>query len=97
MASSSEAFEKFRTWRKSRTWLNVYVIERGQPEAVYSLRVCGLDEAESLVELKDDTPFSFAQFDVSEAEFSLEPCRMVVSREDVEWLIFEEIGDPDNS
>lgn len=90
MASSSEAFEKFWTWRKSRIWLKVTVIERGQPEDVFSLRVSGLDDDSSLVGLAGKVPHSFVQFDVTGAEFFLEPGRMVVSRDDLEWLIFEE-------
>jgi hypothetical protein len=90
MASSSEAFEKFSMWRKERIWLKVTVIERGQPEDVYSLRVYGLDAAESLVELTGETPRSSVQFDVTGAEFSIDSGRIVVSRDDMEWLIFEE-------
>jgi hypothetical protein len=32
---------------------------------------------------------SFWQFDVGQAEFSVETERVVVSRDDLEWLIFE--------
>ena len=90
MASSSEAFEKFSIWKKERIWLRVTVIERGQPEDVYSLRIFSLDEGSSLIDLVGEVPHSFPQFDVSGAEFSMESGRTVVSREDVEWLIFEE-------
>lgn len=93
MASSSEAFEKFSMWSRSRTWLNVTVIERGQPEHVLSLRICGLDEEQSLVGVVGREMHSFGQFDVGQSVFSLELERMVVSREDVEWLIFEEDED----
>jgi hypothetical protein len=94
MLSSSEAFEKFSTWKNSKTWLNVTVIERGQPEDVLPLRIFGLDEDSSHIDVVSDTPHSFGQFDVTGAEFFWEPGRMVVSREDVEWLIFE-VGDPE--
>ena len=90
MASSSEAFSKFWTWKNSKTWLKVYVIERGQPEDAYSLRVSGIDEELSLVDMVGKAPHSFVPFDMTGAEFFLEPGRMVVSRADVEWLIFEE-------
>jgi hypothetical protein len=93
MASSSEAFEKFSTWNISKTWLRVTVIERGQPEDALSLRICGLDTEQSLVGVVGKEPHSFGQFDVGGAEFFMEPGRMVVSRDDVEWLIFEEDGD----
>ena len=90
MASSSEAFEKFSIWKNSKRWLKVYVIERGQPEEVYSLRVSRLHEEFLLVDMVGREPHSFIPFDVTGAEFSWEPGRMVVSRDDVEWLIFEE-------
>jgi hypothetical protein len=32
---------------------------------------------------------SFAQFDIGHADFSVESDRIVVSRQDIEWLIFE--------
>jgi hypothetical protein len=90
MLSSSEAFEKFSTWKNSKTWLNVTVIERGQPEHVLSLRIIRLDEGPSLVNVIGRETHTFGEFDVTGAEFSWEPGRMVVSREDIEWLIFEE-------
>jgi len=90
MASASEAFEKFSTWSKDKTWLKVTVIERGQPEDALSVRICGLDWEQSLVGVVGKAMHSFGQFDVTTAEFSIEPGRMVVSRGDVEWLIFEE-------
>lgn len=90
MASSSEAFEKLSTWKNSRTWLNVTVIERGQRAKEYLLRISGLDEEQSMIGVVGDVMHSFAQFDVGESQFSVEPKRLVISREDIEWLIFEE-------
>jgi len=90
MLSSSEAFEKFSIWKNSKIWLNVTVIERGQPEDVLPLRIIRLDEESSLVNVIGRVAHTFGLFDVTGAEFSWEPGRMVVSREDVEWLIFEE-------
>ena len=66
------------------------VIERGQPEDALSLRICGIDVEQSLVGVVGKEPHSFGQFDVTGAKFFIEPGRMVVSRGDVEWLIFEE-------
>lgn len=90
MASSSEAFEKFSIWKNSKSWLKVTVIERGQSENVHSVRIIRLDEEPSLINVIGREMHSFGEFDVSGAEFSWEPGRMVVSRDDVEWLIFEE-------
>jgi hypothetical protein len=89
MASSSEAFEKFETWRKGKTWLNVTVIERGKPPDNLLVRIAALDEDATLVGVAGKVMHSWASFDVGEAEFSLEPSRVVVSRDDLEWLIFE--------
>jgi len=90
MASSSEAFEKFSIWKNSKSWLKVTVIERGQPENVHSVRIIRLDEEPPLVNVIGRETHSFGEFDVTGAEFFWEPGRMVVSREDIEWLIFEE-------
>jgi len=90
MASSSEAFEKLSVWKNSKTWLNVIVIERGQKAKEFFLRIAGLDEEQSMIGVVGEAMHSFAQFDVGESQFSVEPKRLVVSREDIEWLIFEE-------
>jgi hypothetical protein len=89
MASSSEAFEKFETWKNARTWLNVTVIERGKPEDKLFVRIIGTDEEANLVGIVGEVMHSFSQFDVGQADFSVEPGRIVVSRDDLEWLIFE--------
>jgi len=89
MASSSEAFEKFWTWRNSRTWLNVTVKELGQPEHKLFARISGIDEDASLVGVVGKAMHSFSDFDVGEAEFSVEHERVIVSRACEEWLIFE--------
>jgi hypothetical protein len=90
MASSSEAFEKFEMWNTSKTWLNVTVIERGQPEDKLLVRIFATDAEASRIGVVGKVMHSFSQFDVDESEFSVEPNRVVVSRDDVEWLIFEE-------
>lgn len=89
MASSSEAFERFSTWKNDRIWLNVTVIERGQPEETLFARISALDERHSLVGVSGKAMHSFSDFSVADSEFSVEPERVVVSRDDVEWLIFE--------
>jgi hypothetical protein len=89
MASSSEAFERLLIWKNARTWLNVTVIERGSPEHKLYARVVGVDEGASLVGLVGEVMHSFWQFDIGDAEFSIEADRLVVSRDDLEWLIFE--------
>jgi len=91
MVTTSEAFDRFETWRTAKTSLFVSVIERDKPEDMI-LGVCidALDLDANLVGIRKLLRPQYAQFDVGEAQFSLEPGRMVVSRNDVEWLIFEE-------
>jgi hypothetical protein len=92
MASSSEAFEKFSQWNKRKTWLNVTEIERGEPERMYpAVRIDAFEEDSSEVGILDPELRGYKTFDVEGAEFSIEPDRVVVSRDDVEWLIFEEM------
>jgi hypothetical protein len=53
------------------------------------VRIFGVDEEAKLVGIVGKVMHSFGQFDVGQAEFSVEADRMVVSRDDLEWLIFE--------
>ena len=89
MASSSETFERFSKWKNSRTPLKVTVIERGQPEDTYSGRIDTTDSVAGLVGICIGVK-SYRTFDVGDAVFSIEPDRVVVARDDVEWLVFEE-------
>ncbi|MGD0096635.1 MAG: hypothetical protein ABSB60_09070 [Terracidiphilus sp.] len=88
MASSSEAFAKFSTWKNLRTSLRVTVIDRGKPEDILSGRIDALDPDAPLVGMISGG--MYVQFPVAGAVFSVEPDRVVVSRDDLEWLIFEE-------
>ena len=93
MASSSEAFSRFSTWKNLDTPLKVTIIERGQSEVVVSARIDGLDESESQVGIIS-IDREFGWLDVGGAEFSIEPGRVVASRNDADWLIFEsEVGE----
>lgn len=87
MASSSEAFEKFSTWKNLSTSLSVTVIDRGKPEESLSGHIDALDPDASLVGMIVGN--RYLQFVVADAVFSVEPDRVVVSRDDSEWLIFE--------
>jgi len=88
MASSSEAFAKLSTWKNLRTSLRVTVIDRGKPEDILSGRIDALDPDAPLVGMISGG--MYVQFPVAGAVFSVEPDRVVVSRDDLEWLIFEE-------
>ena len=90
MASWSEAFEMFSTWKNRKTSLRVTMIERGESEIVFRVVIDALDEEASKVGILSPDERRYGLFDVGESEFFIEPGRMVVSRDDVEWLIFEE-------
>lgn len=89
MSSSSETFERFSRWKNSRTSLKVTVIERGQPEDVYSGRIDATDSDAEFVGICIGVK-SYRTFEVTGSVFSIESDRVVVARDDVEWLIFEE-------
>lgn len=90
MASSSEAFEKLETWRKSKTALKVTVIVGGQTTDVLVARIAAIDPDASLVGLAFEATRTYGRLAVEDAEFSIEPSRLVVTRSESDWLIFEE-------
>ncbi len=90
MASAPEAFKRFSQWKNDKAILKVTVIERGQPEHVYVVRLDVLDEDAGQVGILVSEVRQYGTFDVADAQFSIERGRLVVSRDDVEWLIFEE-------
>jgi hypothetical protein len=93
MASSSETFAKFSTWKNLDTPLRVTMIERDEPETVLFGRIDAIDEDASQVGIISSER-QYGTFKVDGAEFSIEPGRVVVSRNDAEWLIFEsEVGE----
>lgn len=92
MASSSEAFEKFETWRNDKTSLRVTVIEGGKTDNVLLGRIGAIDPDASLVAVAIDAIRKFATFDVEDSEFSVELSRVVVTRNESDWMIFEELA-----
>ena len=90
MASSSEAFEKFSIWKNSKRPLRVTVIEHGKTSDVFDARIDALDPEASIVGICFDETRTFTQFDVGGAEFSIEESRVVATRNESDWLIFEE-------
>ena len=93
MASSSEAFARFSIWKNLDTPLKVTMIERDEPEIVLCGRIDALDEGASQIGIISSDR-QFGAFDVDEAKFFIERGRVVVSRNDAEWLIFEpEVGE----
>ncbi len=92
MTSSSEAFEKFSIWKKSKTPLKVDSYLRGALKE--TLRGCVLNadpESEMVGVLYEGE--RYASFGLEGSVFSVEPCRVVATRNKADWVIFEESVD----
>ena len=91
MASSSEAFAKFSQWKNDRSWLKVTEIVGGQTKGTFSsARIVAFDPEAELVSISLEETRMYANFDVEDSVFSIEPSRVVVTRAESDWLIFEE-------
>jgi hypothetical protein len=94
MASSSEAFEKFEMWKNSKTSLKVTMIVDGKPADVLMGRIFHVDSETSLVGISNPLVMhSFARLDVEDADFSIEESRLVATRNESDWIIFEEAAE----
>jgi hypothetical protein len=92
MASSSEAFEKFETWKNSKTSLKVTIIVGGTTEDVLMGRIFHVEPETSQVGLSNPLVMhSFVGFDVEDSSFSIEESRLVATRNESDWIVFEEI------
>jgi hypothetical protein len=92
MASSSEAFEKFETWKNSKTSLKVTVIVGGRTADVLMGRLFHVGSEESQVGLSNPLVMhSFVAFDLEEASFSIEESRLTATRNESDWIVFEEV------
>lgn len=91
MASSSEAFEKFETWKKSKTQLRVTLIVSGETTQVLEAKIFFTDPEAGHVGIAVDATRKFGNLDVGDATFSIEASRLVATRNESDWLIFEEI------
>jgi len=94
MASSSEAFDKFETWKNSKTPLRVTLIVGGKTGDVLVGTIIATDSEASHVGISNRLVMhSFAGFDVEDAEFSIEDSRLVATRNESDWIIFEEVAE----
>lgn len=91
MNSSSEAFEKFSIWKSLKTPLKVTVIVGGQTECVLSCVIFGVDEEASQVGISMGR-HSAEALDLEDATFSVETLQVVATRNESDWLLFEEVG-----
>lgn len=90
MASASEAFEKFSIWHKLKTPLRVTSIVNGKTESVLSALIFALDPDASQVGIGIPATRSVSAFDVEDATFTVEDSRVVATRNESDWLVFEE-------
>lgn len=90
MASASEAFKKFSIWEKLKTPLKVTVMTNGRVEDIFSALIFGSDPDAGLVGIGIPATRSIARFDVEDATFSVEEKRVVATRNESDWLVFEE-------
>ena len=90
MASASEAFGKFSIWHRLKTPLKVTSIVNGKTESVFSALIFAVDADASQVGIGVPSTRSVAAYDVEDATFSVEDKRLVATRNESDWLIFEE-------
>ena len=94
MASSSEAFEKFEIWKNSKTSLKVTVIVGGQTIDVLMGKLFFVDSESLLVGISNPLVIhSFKQIDLEDAAFSVEDTSLSATRNESDWIVFEEISE----
>jgi hypothetical protein len=94
MASSSEAFGKLETWRKAKTSLKVTLYVSGEsPEVLMGRIFCVDPDAWQIGVSNPLVMHSSAAFDVEDAEFSIEESRLVATRNEADWIVFEEVDE----
>jgi len=95
MASSSEAFGKFFTWKNSKTLLKVTVITKGRTDDVLTgWRIIGVDPDALQVGISNPSIMhSWSVFDFEGATFSIEPARLTATRNESDWIVFEEFSE----
>lgn len=92
MASSSEAFEKFEMWKKSKISLKVTLIVGGKTTEVLMGKIFCADPEASQVGLSNPLVMhSSVAFDLEDASFSIEELRLVATRNESDWIVFEEV------
>lgn len=93
MTSSAEAFSKFSIWKNLKSPLRMTIIVNGNTTEVLFCRVYSIDEASSIVGTVGSTPHSFKDFEVEGSVFSVESKRVVATRNDSDWIVFDDLSD----
>ena len=91
MISSSQAFKQFWIWQKLKSPLRVTLIDEGKPTEVLFVRIYSADDEAALVGVVGERMHSFSTFTLEGAEFSFEGSRLVATRNEADWLIFEDL------
>jgi electron transfer flavoprotein alpha/beta subunit len=93
MASSKEAFEKFRMWKNSRTVLKLTVLTNGGTPDIFMGRVAAVDEDSWQVSFAVSKDRSYRVITFVGASFLLGGRRLEAERsEEGNFLMCEEIG-----
>jgi hypothetical protein len=81
-------------WRKFKTSLKVSLFVKGKPDEVLMGRIFCADFEASQVGLSNPLVMhSGDAFDLEDCEFSIEESRLVATRNESDWIVFEEIGE----
>jgi hypothetical protein len=89
MSSSSEAFEKFSIWKRSKTPLKVTSYLKGTLKETLLGSMFKVDAEDEMVAVLHEGE-RYASFGLEGAMFSVEPCRIVATRDESDWVVFEE-------
>lgn len=92
MASSKEAFEKFRRWKKSRTVLRVTVLTNGGMPDIFIGGVAAVDEDSWQVSFAVSATRSFRLVSFMEASFSFGKRVLEAERPNGDRLMCEDTG-----
>jgi hypothetical protein len=93
MASSREAFEKFRRWKKSKTVLRLTVLTNGGTPDTFMGRVAAVDEDSWQVSFAVAKDRSYRVITFLGASFLLGKRRLEAERpEEGDFLMCEEVG-----
>ena len=90
MNSSSGAFDRFLRWKKLRRVLRVSVFENGVATEILTGRIADADPESSLVFVVLPEMHGFRTFDVEGSAFSIDSWRLVATKGDSDWLVFDE-------
>ncbi len=87
---SKEAFDRFGTWKKSRTVLKLTVLTKGGMPEIRRGRISSFDMELRLVALAVSATRDFATLDLNGANFRVGKRMVEVTRGEEDFLLFEE-------